>query len=105
METFVATELLPHVESASDTTTMFHYRDRSGHEVDLLLERRGRLVALEVKSASVVDRRDARNILWLREQLGEEFHLGAVLYTGRFPFRIDDRVWALPIGALWRPGR
>ena len=104
METFVATELLPHVESASDTTRMFHYRDRSGHEVDLLLEQRGRLAAIEVKSASVVDRRDARNLLWLRDQLGEIFQIGAVLYTGRFPFRIDDRIWALPIGALWRPG-
>lgn len=72
--------------------------------MDLLLERHGRLVALEVKSASAVDRRDARNLLWLRDQLGDDLQLGAVLYTGRFPFRIDDRIWALPIGALWRPG-
>ena len=105
METFVVTELLPHVETTAEHTGLFHFRDGPGHEVDVLLERRGRLVALEVKSATAVDRRDARNLLWLRDQLGGDFRLGAVLYTGKFPFRIDDRVWALPIGALWRPGR
>jgi len=68
-----------------------------------LLERQGRIVALEVKSSTGVDRRDARNLLWLRDQLGEDFHRGVVLYTGKFPFRIDDRIWALPIGTLWRP--
>ena len=104
-ETFVATELAPHLEAASDTTKMFHFRDRSGHEVDFVLERRGRLVGLEVKSATSVDRSDARSLMWLRDQLGDALHLGAVLYTGKLPFRIDDRLWALPISTLWRPRR
>ncbi len=104
-ETFVATELAPHLEAASDTTRMFHFRDRSGHEVDFVLERRGRLVGLEVKSATSVDRSDARSLMWLRDQLGDGFHLGAVLYTGKLPFRIDDRLWALPISTLWRRPR
>ena len=104
-ETFVATELAPHLEAASDTTRMFHFRDRSGHEVDFVLERRGRLVGLEVKSATSVDRGDARSLMWLRDQLGDAFHLGVVLYTGKLPFRIGDRLWALPISTLWRPPR
>jgi len=103
VETFVVSELLPHLEAASERTEMFHYRDRDGHEVDILLERQGRIVALEVKSSTGVDRRDARNLLWLRDQLGEDFHRGVVLYTGKFPFSIDDRISALPIGTLWRP--
>lgn len=105
METFVVSELLPHLEAASERTEMFHYRDRDGHEVDVLLERGGRIVALEVKSSTTVGRRDARALLWLRDQLGDAFHLGAVLHTGRFPFRLADRIWALPIGALWRSNR
>ncbi len=105
VETFVVSELLPHLEAASLRTEMFHQRDRDGRETDILLERAGRIVALEVKSSTAVGRRDARNLLWLRDQLGEDFHRGAVLYTGKFPFRIADRIWALPIGTLWRPGR
>ena len=102
-ETFVATELRPHTETASERTAMFHFRDRSGREVDLVLERPGRIVGLEVKSATSVGRGDARSLIWLRDQLADSFHLGAVLYAGDLPFRIDDRIWALPISTLWRP--
>ena len=102
-ETFVATELAPHLEAASETTEMFHFRDRSGHEVDFVLEQAGRLVGLEVKSATGVGHEDAKGLRWLRDQLGDAFHFGAVLYAGQIPFRIDDRLWALPISTLWRP--
>lgn len=81
---------------------MFHFRDRSGREVDCLLERGGRIVGLEVKSSTGVGRHDAKSLIWLRDQLGDRFHAGVVLYAGQFPFRLGDRVWALPIGALWR---
>jgi len=102
-ETFVMSELLPHLEAVSTTTEMFHFRDNSGREVDFIIERGGQIVGLEVKSSTKVGRNDARSLVWLRDQLNDRFHLGVVLYAGQFPFRIDDRVWALPLGALWRP--
>ena len=102
-ETFVVSELRPHLEAVSATTEMFHFRDRSGREIDCVLERGGRVVGLEVKSATRVGRHDARSLIWLRDHLGDRFHLGVVLYAGQFPFRIGDRLCALPIGALWRP--
>jgi len=59
-------------------------------------------VGLEVKSATAVDRSDAKGLMWLRDKIGEDFHYGAVLYSGTIPFEIDDRIWALPISCLWR---
>ena len=59
---FVAFEVEPApLQMLSETTEMFHFRDRSGHEVDFVLEQTGRLVGLEVKSATSVghDGRDA----------------------------------------------
>lgn len=102
-ETFVAAELATHVETAKEQTELFHFRDRDGHEVDVVLEQRGRIVGLEVKSATAVDRSDAKGLMWLRDRVGEDFHYGAVLYSGQIPFEIDDRIWALPLSALWRP--
>ncbi|MCY3579992.1 MAG: DUF4143 domain-containing protein [bacterium] len=102
-ETFVLSELLPHLEAVSTTTEMFHFRDHAGREVDFIVERGGQIVGLEVKSSTKVGRQDAKSLLWLRDQLGDRFHLGVVLYAGQFPFRISDRIWALPLGALWRP--
>ncbi len=101
-ETFIVSEIRPHLEAVSAATEMFHFRDRSGREIDCLLERGGRIVGLEVKSSTGVGRHDAKSLIWLRDQLGDRFHAGVVLYAGQFPFRLGDRVWALPIGALWR---
>lgn len=101
-ETFVAAELATHVETAAEQTSLFHFRDRDGHEVDIVLEQRGRIVGLEVKSATAVDRSDARGLMWLRDKMGEDFHYGAVLYSGTIPFEVDDRIWVLPLSCLWR---
>jgi hypothetical protein len=38
---------------------------------------------------------------WLRDAMGERFLMGAVLHTGRRVFRLDDRILAVPIAALW----
>ena len=101
-ETFAATELLAHIETAQEETRMFHLRDRDGKEVDIVLESQGRIAGIEVKSSSVVGRDDAKGLLWLRDRLGEDFAGGAVLSSASVPFQIDDRVWALPLSALWR---
>ncbi len=102
-ETFVVTELLTYIETATVNTGLFHLRDRDGKEVDVVLERHGKIVGLEVKSSSSIDRSDARGLLWLRDRMGHAFIFGAVLYSGALPFQIDDRIWALPISSLWRP--
>ena len=101
-ETFAATELLAHIETAQAETQMFHLRNRDGREVDIVLENQGRIVGIEVKSSSVVSRDDARGLLWLRDRVGDGFAGGAVLGSGTVPFQIDDRIWALPLSSLWR---
>ncbi len=104
-ETFVVSEIMPHLQCGSAPTFMYHFRDHSGREVDLLLERGGRVVGLEVKSGTSVGSEDARHLRWLREQLGDNFHLGVVLYSGQFAVQLGERLWALPISLLWQPPR
>lgn len=101
-ETFAVTELITYLETTEETTELFHFRQRDGHEVDVVLERRGRVVGLEVKSSTSVSRADARGLAWLRDRLGDDFVRGVVLYSGELPFQIDDRIWAVPLSALWR---
>jgi len=103
VETFVAAELAAHLETCADDTAIFHFRNRDGKEVDLVLERNNRVTAIEVKSATSVDRSDAQGLIWMRDKIGASFHLGIVLYTGTLPYQLDDRIWALPISTLWEP--
>ena len=101
-ETFAVTELLTHLETVEKATELFHLRNRDGNEVDVVLERHGQVVGLEIKSSMSVNRNDAKGLIWLRDKLQVDFRYGAVLYSGEIPFQIDDRIWALPMSSLWR---
>lgn len=83
---------------------LFHFRDRNGAEVDLIVQdRRTREVAgVEIKFSSTPMARDARHLSLLRDRLGDRFRTGIVLHTGDRALPLGDRLWAVPVSALWR---
>lgn len=103
IETFVLAQIRPELELAGFTPRLYHLREKNGrHEIDLIAElTAGGVVAVEIKSSAAPKRADARHLEWLRERLGERFLAGAVLHTGPRPFRLSERVFALPIATLW----
>ena len=105
IDSFVASQLRPELQIGSMPVSMFHIRQGGRREVDIVLERRdGALVAIEVKAATDVDLHDARHLIWLRDQLDtDRFRAGIVLHTGRHIRRLDRRIWAVPICAIWGP--
>ena len=103
VETFVVAQLRAEAEVSDLFPRLHHLRDAQGrHEVDIMVEvAGGRIVAIEVKSASSVSISDARHLVWLREQLGRRFIAGVVLHTGPRSFALDDKISAVPISTLW----
>ena len=78
-----------------------HLRTEGGrHEIDFIVEGRGRVVALEVKLGGAVDDRDVRHLLWLREQLGDDLSDAAVLTTGPEAYRRPDGIAVVPLALL-----
>ncbi len=103
VEGFVASELLKQQSWSLVDFTLRHYRDRNGKEVDLVLENRRReIIGLEVKATTSVGENHFRGLEYLREKAGPRFIAGAVLHTGTRAVPFGDRLWALPIGTLWR---
>jgi uncharacterized protein len=102
LESFVLNELTRQAATIDEALVFAHFRDRSGIEVDIIIERPdGRVVAIEVKSARSVNSRDARGLEFLRQRLGERFTCGILLHTGPLTARLGDRIWAVPVAALW----
>lgn len=103
LETFVFQELRRQ-ESGSDMgATFFHYRDREGVEVDIVIERGARALAgVEVKAAASVTERDFRGLAKLRDATGKRFTAGVVLYDGEATLGFGDRLFAVPIRTLWQ---
>lgn len=101
-ETFAVMEMLRHAEWMDHPPRPFHYRDRDGREVDLVLERpNGDVIGIEVKAAASVRNSDLAGLRHLRAKLGDRFRGGAVIYTGEATVPFGDRLFAVPLGALW----
>ncbi|MGH9291590.1 MAG: ATP-binding protein [Acidimicrobiales bacterium] len=102
VETFVFAELHRQLTWANVEATMFHWRDRAGAEVDLVLEATdGRVVGIEVKAAQTPRADWFRWLAGMRDALGEPFVAGVALYMGDTVLPFGDRLLALPISALW----
>ncbi len=101
LENFVVLELMKQAGWSDKTVRLSHYRTHAGQEVDLILEMGVQMVGVEVKAASSLTSDHFKGLRHLRDELGAAFHRGIVLYTGRQTVAIDDRIWAVPISALW----
>ena len=103
LDTFVAAQLRPELELTAPRPRLYHLREKEGRrEIDLIAEiAAADVLAIEIKATAAPDLADARHLVWLRDTLGERFLAGAVLHTGPRPFRLAERVLALPICALW----
>jgi hypothetical protein len=102
-EGFVRMELVKQADLSESRPGVFHLRTRGGrHEVDVVLERRGgQLVGVETKASASLSKRDFRGLEELRDSRGEDFVAGVVLYAGEQTLPFGDRMWALPVSALW----
>ena len=104
VETFVFQELRRQA-SWQDTPVRFHhFRDKDGMEVDIVLEKAGRVAGIEVKAAATVRERDFRGLKKLSRAAGEKFAAGAVLYDGEGIAGFGKNLYAVPIRALWETG-
>ena len=102
-ESFVAGELRRQLVWAQTPARLFHFRDRDGLEVDIVVESDSRRVAgLEMKAAGSVSQADFKGLAFLRDKLGSRFAMAVVLYTGKQALPFGDRLWALPYSALWQ---
>ncbi|NEA36698.1 ATP-binding protein [Streptomyces sp. SID13031] len=104
LETFVANEIRKQLTWSTETPSLWHFRDRDGAEVDLVLEHPdGRVVGIEVKATSTPSSTDLRGLRYLADRLGDRFHFGVLLHTAPEATRFGPNIAALPVSALWTP--
>lgn len=105
LETFVVQELRRQASWRDEAIRFFHFRDRDGVEVDLVLERGAREVAgIEVKAGATVSRHDFSGLRKLQAGAGDRFMGGVMLYDGETSVAFGDRLFAIPLRHLWEPG-
>jgi len=90
------TECYKQVQRQTLPPMLHHYRQHSGVEVDLVLERDGKFFPVEVKASSTVGPMDARSIRVFGEKLGNAGMPGLIVYGGRKVLKLTDRCVAVP---------
>jgi predicted AAA+ superfamily ATPase len=104
VETFVFQELRREASWLEEDHRLYHYRDKDGAEVDVVIERGGHALAgVEVKSAATVRPADFRGLRRLAAATRRSFRAGVVLYDGEASVSFGDGLFAVPIRALWDP--
>lgn len=84
---------------------VFHYRDKSGLEADLIVRLRdGRWAAIEVKLGNKQIEEAAQNLLKLKTRI-DEAKMGKasflmIITGGAFAYCRKDGIWVVPIGCL-----
>lgn len=102
-DAFGTAQIRPEIALAHPRPSLHHLRERHGRkEVDLVVDMgAGRVVGLEFKAGTSPGARDARHLAWLRDELGRDFLAGAVLHSGPGLYELGDRLFAVPLCALW----
>lgn len=102
LETFVFQELRRQASWQEEPIAFYHFRDKDGAEVDIVLERGGqRLAGIEIKTSATVTSSDFRGLRKLKESAGKRFAAGVVLYDGEVTAPFGVGMAAVPIRTLW----
>lgn len=105
LETFVYQELRRQASWQETDIRFYHFRDKDGYEVDIVLERGAREVAgVEVKASATVTAADFRGLKKLATAVGDSFRGGVVLYDGETSASFGNKMYAIPVRALWESG-
>lgn len=102
LETFAFQELRRQASWYGESVEFFHYRDKDGAEVDIVIERGARVLAgIEIKASATVTGADFRGLRKLKEASGKRFVAGVVLYDGEACASFGDGMYAVPLRTLW----
>ena len=102
LESFVAQQLATLAGWTDPDIRFWHFRDKDGQEVDLVMTLGSRTWGIEVKATSTPGRSAGRGMARLAALCGDDFAGGILLYNGRDVLPLaDERMLAVPLSELW----
>jgi len=92
-ENFIINEFIKHNLNAGTTPSLYFWRDKSGKEIDLLLDNGDKLIPVEIKAAKTYSGDFFKNIIYWNKLSEGEASNSFVIYAG-------DQNLELPGGRL-----
>ena len=104
LESFVFHEVLRSLPYQSQEVDLFHWRNRNGREIDIIVDGGGPvLIGIEVKASGTVSAEDFKHLEWFALQGPGRKRIvrGIVFYLGEHAFSWKKGFYALPVSLLW----
>ena len=99
-ETFIFSELFKSVKYSENNTKLFFYRTTDKKEIDFIIERNQKIIAVEVKLSQTVTLSDFKHIIDLKKS-AKNFKSGFVFYNGEKVLSFGGGLFALPVKLLF----
>ncbi len=99
LETLVLSDLLVWHEGMTPRPEILYWRLASGAEVDIVIERSGKVVPVEVKATGRPRTGDIGHLRLFLDEYGKAAPHGVLLHTGERAEHLADKIWAIPMSA------
>lgn len=99
-ENFIFNELQKHISFAKNETNIYHYHTNDKKEIDFILQSGEKIVAIEVKSSSSINKSAFKHIIDFKNKSNKQI-LGIVFYLGDKILYFDEDLVALPVGFFY----
>lgn len=99
LENYVLTDLLAWRDTETPRPEITYWRTTSGAEVDFVIERQRKLLAIEVKASGTPSPRDAAHLATFQSEYGSAVRGGLILHGGDEIYWLGEKILAVP---WWR---
>ncbi len=103
LESFIFNEIMRILPYQRQAYKLYHWRSADHREIDILAERAGQIVGIEIKASRSVSVDDFKHLKWFAANgpgKSRKF-TGIVFYLGDRKLSFNDRCYALPVSSLW----
>ena len=103
VETFVYSELLKHIGYSHVQPQIYHYRTNDKKEIDFIVEKAGKIFAIEVKLSQNIKKDAFKHIIDFQKKSSSEV-VGIVFYAGETVLSFGDenhKRYALPLSVFF----
>lgn len=98
-ETFVIGELLKNYLFAGKEPPFFYFRDKEGHEIDILIQNNASLFPIEIKLGSFITEEDIKNISYLRSRVSN-LGMGTVICLSPLRRLLNRTTQIIPVSDI-----
>ncbi len=81
-ESFVLSEILKNRYNKGSDSNIYFWRDKTGHEIDCVIEKSGRLMPIEIKSGKTLTKDQFKNLIYWNRLSETDPKKSYIIYGG-----------------------